>query len=124
MAVDRIERAAERSVARAAGFACLAIAVLAAGLSATPALALRVAAVAGLLLWAGLKLTALRAPVRPYRRTEVWMMLEPRPLLPPEVLQRMIGAAIRSACDRYAAYALAGAVALWLAGMAAGAMGG
>ncbi|MDX6752210.1 hypothetical protein SH611_20585 [Geminicoccaceae bacterium 1502E] len=120
--MDRIQQAAERSVARATAFACLAIAVLAAGLSAEPGLALRTAAAAALLLWAGLRLSALRAPSRPYRRTEVWMMLEPRPLMPPEVLQRLIGEAIRQACDRYAGFALTGAFLLWLAGVVLGAL--
>lgn len=122
--MDRIERAAERSVARATAFACLAIALVAAGLSESPGLALRVAAAAALLLWSGLRLTGLRAPRRPYRRTEVWLMLEPRPLLPPALLQRLIGGAIRAACERYADYALGAALLLWLAGVAAGRPGG
>jgi hypothetical protein len=114
-----IERAAEHSVARGVGFGALAIALTVAGLAGYPPLALKFGAGLCLLMWAVLRLKALRAPQRPYKRTEAWLMLEPRPNLPPEVAQRLVGAALRAALERHARYALVAAVVLWLASLAA-----
>ena len=112
-----VERAAEQSVARGVGFGALAIALVVAGLAGYPQLALRSGAVLALLMWAILRLKALRAPRRPYKRTEVWLLLDPRPAWPAEVAQRLIGEALRRTLDRYARFVLVAAIGLWLASL-------
>lgn len=115
--MDRIERAANLSVLRAIGFATLAIICGCAGLAAYPLAALRLAAGSTLLMAAILELKARQAPLRPYKRTEVWLLLEPRPQLPPAVAQRLIGAALERAFRRYARLALVASLGLWLASL-------
>lgn len=102
---------------RGVGFAALAVALVVAGLAGYPVLALKSGAGLSLLLWAVLRLKAARATSRPYKRTEVWLMLEPRPDWPAEVAQRLIGTTLKSTFERYARYALAAAFALWLASL-------
>lgn len=102
------------SVKRGVGFAVLAVVVVMAGLSAYPVMALRSGATLTLLMWAVLKLKALQAPRRPYKRTEVWILLEPRPALPPLRAQEIIGGALQECFERHAGYAFKGAVTLWL----------
>jgi hypothetical protein len=116
--MSEIERAAEQSVARGVGFGALAIALVVAGLAGYPPLALRSGAGLALLMWAVLKLKALRAPGRPYKRTEVWLMLEQRPGWPAAVTQRLIGGALQRTLDRYARFVLLVAIGLWLASLA------
>ncbi len=115
--MNEVERAAELSVARGVGFGALAIALVVAGLAGYPQLALRSGAVLALLTWAVLRLKALHAPRRPYKRTEVWLMLDPRPAWPAEMAQRVIGAALQRTLERYARFALVAAVGLWLASL-------
>lgn len=112
--MDRIERAANLSVLRAIGFATLAIICGCAGLAAYPLTALYLAAGSTLLMAAILELKARQAPLRPYKRTEVWLLLEPRPQLPPAVAQRLVGAALERAFRRYARTAFVTSLALWL----------
>jgi hypothetical protein len=112
-----VERAAELSVARGVGFGALALALVVAGLAGYPQLALRSGAVLALLMWAILRLKALHATRHPYKRTEVWLMLDPRPAWPAEVAQRLIGEALRRTLERYARFVLVGAVGLWLASL-------
>ena len=86
-----LEQVAVQSVARGVGFGTLAISLVVVGLAGYPTLALKSGAALTLLMWAILRLKALRAPRRPYKRTEVWLMLEPRPDWPAEIAQRLIG---------------------------------
>ena len=116
--MSEIERAAEQSVARGVGFGALAIALVVAGLAGYPPLALRSGAALALLMWAILKLKALWAPRRPYKRTEVWLMLEQRPGWPAAVTQRLIGGALQRTLNRYARFVLLVAIGLWLASLA------
>ena len=118
-----LERAAEHSVARGVGFGALATALVVAGLAGYPQLALKSGAALALLIWAVLRLKAMRAPRRPYKRTEVWLMLEPRPVWPADVAQRLIGITLKRTFERYARYALAAAVGLWLASLLLAASG-
>lgn len=112
--MSEIERAAEQSVARGVGFGGLAIALVVAGLAGYPALALKSGAGLCLLMWAVLRLKALWAPYRPYKRTETWLLLEPRPDLPPEQAQQLIGSALKATFERYAQFVLLAAIGLWL----------
>ena len=112
--MNEVERAAELSIARGVGFGALAIALVVAGLSGYPQLALRSGAVLALLMWAILRLKALRAPRHPYKRTEVWLLLDPRPAWPSETAQRLIGTTLQRTLERYARLVLVAAVSLWL----------
>lgn len=116
--LQAIERAALVSVGRATGFAALAVLVAMAGLAGWPLLALRTGAAGCLLAWAILRLKAHAAPRRPYRRTELWLLLEPKPDLPPPTLQRLIGTALEHRYRRTAGLALGAAITLWLASLA------
>jgi hypothetical protein len=118
-----LERAAELSVARGVGFGALAVALVVAGLAGYPQLALKSGAALTLFMWAVLRLKALRALKRPYKRTEVWLILEPRPAWPAEVAQRLIGTTLRRTFERYARYALLVALGLWLASLLLAAAG-
>jgi len=118
-----LERAAEHSVARGVGFGALATALVVAGLAGYPQLALKSGAALALLIWAVLRLKALRAPRRPYKRTEVWLMLEPRPVWTADVAQRLIGRTLQRTFERYARYALAASVGLWLVSLLLAAFG-
>jgi hypothetical protein len=113
--VTEVERAAEQSVARGVGFGALAVALVVAGLAGYPQLALRSGAALALLMWAVLRLKALRARRHPYKRTEVWLLLEPRPSWPAEVAQRLIGEALQRTLERYARLVLVAAIGLWAA---------
>jgi hypothetical protein len=113
--VTEVERAAEQSVARGVGFGALAVALVVAGLAGYPQLALRSGAALALLMWAVLRLKALRARRHPYKRTEVWLLLEPRPNWPAEVAQRLIGEALQRTLERYARLVLVAAIGLWAA---------
>lgn len=109
-----VEQAAELSVGRAVGFTALAIGTAMLGLAFDPALAFLVGAAGALLTAAVLELKARLAPQRCYRRTEVWMMLEPRPAWSAEVAQRIVSKALAATFRRYARIALATAFAFWL----------
>jgi len=117
--VDRIEQAADLSVRRAVGFGALAILLTMAGLSAEPVLALRTGAALTLVMWAVLMVKAYRAPHKPYKRTELWLMLEPPPSLPAERAQRLVAEVLAATFRRYAEASFVTATALWLASLLA-----
>jgi hypothetical protein len=108
-----IENAAELSVGRGVGFAGLGIAVAVAGLSFDVLMALRTAASLTLLVAAILALKASRAESTSYRRTEVWLLLDPRPALSPDQAQRLVGSALRATLERYAGRTFIVAVVMW-----------
>lgn len=110
----RIRVAAETSVGRAAGFAALAIGCVVLALSSYSVLALRTGAVLCLLAAAILYQRALAAPERPYRRTEIWLILDRPRNLPEELAQRLIGETLRSTLERYARWYAAAAAGFWL----------
>ncbi len=113
--VQRLCARAELSVARACAFAGLATLCLMIGLSAEPAYCLRAGGYALLLTAVLLLLKAQRAPYKPYRQTEVWLMLLPNERPHEGAAQRLIGMAMRQQLRRFAAYhAIAAAVVLAL----------
>lgn len=116
--LGRIERAVEVSVARGVGFGGLAILLTMAGLAGYPVLALESGAALGLLMWAVLELKALQATRRSYKKSEAWLMLDPRPALPPCRAQAIVGSALAATFRRYARRTLAGALLCWLASLA------
>ncbi len=93
--MDAIENAAFVSVGRACGFAGLAIFCLMFGLSFAPALAARTGGVLCLSVALILALYAFRAPRRPYKRTELWMILAKEKRPPSVFAQRVVGGALR-----------------------------
>jgi hypothetical protein len=116
--MDRIERAAEVSVARAVGFAALGIGTLMIGLIADPIMSLRAGAGSSLMLALILWLKAMQAPSRPYRQTEVWLILDRQVGLPEGRLQGVIGGVLKAVLERYARYAAAASVGLWVSSLA------
>jgi hypothetical protein len=117
-APGEVRRAAEISVGRAVGFGALAIGCVVLGLAAYPVLALRSGAALTMLMAAILLLKALRAPARPFRRTEVWLILGRPERLSPSLAQRLIGRALQDVLERYAGRAAGIALLFWLASLA------
>jgi hypothetical protein len=116
---EQIRRCAEISVSRGCSFAALAVLTMGVGLSFDLAAAMRGCAALSLLVLAILLWRAERSTSRPYRRTEVWAMLDKKPPVPPEQMQRLIGEALREAYLRYAKLTAAFATGFWLVGTAA-----
>ena len=113
--LDRIERAAHLSVARGCGFAALAILTFFVGLSFDLRMAFKSAGILALLTSAVLLLKAQVARSRPYKRTELWVMLNPAERPQAAIAQQVIGTVLR---ETYLYFALHAAVvaALMLAG--------
>lgn len=116
--MHRIEYYAELSVRRACGFGALAIWTAVVGLSAMPLLATRTAAALTTLMAVILVLKAVNAQKKPYRRTELWVLLGKDHGLPEAHAQRILMGALR---ERYIRYAeITGWVALVLWGVSLG----
>lgn len=92
--MDAIENAAYVSVGRACGFAGLAIFCLMFGLAFEPALAARTGGILCLTVAAILFAYAFRAHVRPYKRTELWLILPKDQRPPSTIAQRVVGQAL------------------------------
>ncbi len=104
--MNRIEAAAERSVARACGFAALGIFCFMIGLSSeTLVMALQAGGLLTLVACLVLMLKAWGAQSRPYNRTEVWSMLAPDERPDAAVAQRVIGSILREVYLRFAMHA-------------------
>lgn len=104
--LQRIEAAAERSVARACGFAALAVFCFMVGLSSEAlTMAIQAGGTLALLTCMVLLLKAWRAQSQPYKRTEVWRMLDPDERPPAAIAQKVIGDALRAAYLRFAMHA-------------------
>lgn len=110
--LETVERLALFSVARACGFAMLAILVTVVGLSGDPPMALKVGATLSLLTSMTLILKALLAERKHHRTTELWLLLRPDERPHEAVAQRIIGIALREAFFRFALYFATGAAAL------------
>ena len=100
-----IEQAALVSIARGCGFAGLGIFTFMVGLSWDPALAFKAGGLATLLTCAVLIIKAHNALTKPYKHTELWIIL-PSNLRPgAEVAQKVIGTALREVCLLFATQA-------------------
>jgi hypothetical protein len=115
--VDRIQAAAEISVGRAVGFGALAVGTMVLGLVFDPVLALKTGGALTLLMSVVLRMNSRQAWSRPYRRTEVWLILDRRLEVPEDCAQRMVSQVLHDTYDRYARCCLAVAVGLWLLGL-------
>lgn len=113
--LTRVQIAAGISVGRAVGFGALAIGCVVLGLGGYPVLALRSGAVCTMLMAAILLLKAVQAPARPFRRTEVWLLLDRPDRIAPEIAQRVIGTALRDQFQLYATWSAAVATGFWIA---------
>ena len=110
--LETIEKIAEFSVARACGFAMLAILVMMVGLSGEPDMALKTGGLLSLLISMVLVLKAALAEAKPYRSTEVWLLLKPHERPHEAVAQRIIALALREAFLRFALYFASGGAAM------------
>lgn len=98
----RLQQAAEISVARGCGFAALAIFTFMVGFAGNIRLSLAVGGCMALLASFVLIIKALNAERTSYKRTEVWIMLEPEDRPRPEVAQKLISTALREVYLRFA----------------------
>lgn len=112
---ERIEKLAYLSVGRACGFAGIAILTFFVGLPWDLTLAMRSAGFLGLLTCLVLLLKAYGAHRRPYKYTELWMMLKPAERPQASIAQQVIGTVLR---ETYLVFALHAALfsALFLGG--------
>lgn len=117
--LDTIEQLARLSVARACAFAALAIGTVMIGCSWDLILALRAGGVLALTAAAVLTLKGIQARQRPYKHTELWLMLptEQRPRA--EVAQQLIGTALREVYFRFAEHTAAIAAGMLLLSLVA-----
>jgi hypothetical protein len=111
--VNRIRYFAHLSVRRACGFAAIAIATVTVGVSALPLLAAKLAALLTTLLALVLAAKAHNAPRKPYRRTEMWLLLDCRHDLPEAYAQRVLMGVLRDVYIHFAEIAATVALALW-----------
>ncbi len=97
-----IEYLAEVSVARGCGFAALGIVTLMVGLADQAYLALQAGGLLTLAMTAILWVRGISAAMTPYKRTELWVMLDAPDRPQPEVAQQIIGAVLRDTYLRFA----------------------
>ncbi len=116
----RIRLLAEISTARGCGFAGLAILCLMVGLSGNIAATLKAGGYCALLVMAVLLLMAQRAPSKPYRRTELWLMLSEAERPPEPLAQRMLAGIRQAVFLRFAAYHAIAAALMLTAGVLVG----
>lgn len=113
--MDAIERAAFISVGRACGFAGLAILCLMVGLSFDPLVAARTGGMATFAMTLFLGFRAKASPSRPYRHTEVWIMLAKSERPDDALAQKLIGSALREAYIWFARQTALVTIILWIA---------
>jgi len=114
--MEAIKEASDLSIRRACGFGLLAIWTTMVGLSYEPLIAVRTGAVLTMAMGLVLLIRAWGAPRRPYKRTEVWLILDRKHELPEARAQQVFGNILR---ERYLWHAtVTGWVALALWGIA------
>ena len=91
----RLQQMAWLSIARACGFAALAIGTLMFGLSGNVLMSFRTGGILTLITSLILLVRGLQAPTRPYKRTEVWLMLEPEDRPQAALAQTVIGETLK-----------------------------
>jgi hypothetical protein len=98
----RIEAKAELSVGRGCAFGGIAIGTFMIGLISEPPLAFQMGGVLTLLACFILILKANLAPSRPYKRTEVWLLLDQSERPGPAIAQQVIGSTLQYVYLRFA----------------------
>lgn len=116
----RLRLLAEISTARGCGFAGLATLCLMIGLSANLAATLKAGGYSALLVTSVLLMMAQRAPGKPFRHTEVWLMLDEAERPPEPMAQRLLAGVRRAVFLRFAAYHAVAAALLLTGGFVAG----
>ena len=111
MGPSRLRELALLSVSRGCGFAGLAIICFMVGLAGYPRVALESAAI---LMMAAAAMLAVKADLsisRPYKRTELWILLPPWERPRPEFAQQVVGRTLREIYRRFAVcYGVGGAL--------------
>jgi hypothetical protein len=110
--LQRIEHAAHVSVARACGFAALAILTFMVGLSGNLSASLKAGGILSLVTSVILLLKAWHASRRPYKHTELWLMLAPQDRPNSAIAQQIIGTVLRETFLYFALHAAVFAVLL------------
>ena len=111
--LQRLHYLARVSVSRACGFGTVAIITMMVGLSERMTVSLKAGGYSMLLMCVVLLLKALLARDRHYKRTELWLLLEPEERPRAAVAQRLLGGILRETYLVFAARtALAAAVLL------------
>ncbi len=93
--MNAIENAAFLAVGRACGFAGFAVFCMVFGLSFDPPFAARIGGLICLGITGILLYSAYRAPLKPYKRTHLWLMLTKDNRPPEGIAQRLVGEALR-----------------------------
>lgn len=110
----RVRALAVQSVGRGCFFAALAIWCVMIGLIAEPFQSLKSGAILTMIAACVLLLKAGHVTRASYKKTEVWILLDRKIDLSPEVAQRIITVTLRDVYLRYALYAAVAAVGFWL----------
>lgn len=110
--LERIESLATVSVARGCGFAMIAIGTTMVGLVYDPVQCLQIGGILSLLTTLVLILKAFNADRKPYRDTEVWLMLAPEERPPTTIAQGLVSRALKSSYLHFAYYFANGACTL------------
>lgn len=103
--MHKVEELALISVARGVGFAALAIATLMLGLSSDLQTSLKAGGILTLITSLTLLMKGLMAPQRDYKRTEVWIMLDPNDRPSAALAQDLIGDALKRTYLNFARHA-------------------
>lgn len=93
--MHRVQQLAWLSVARGCGFAALAIFTFMIGLSGDMPAAFKAGGILTLIASLVLLVKGWQAPARPYKRTEVWVMLQPDERPHAALAQTLIGETLR-----------------------------
>ena len=108
--MEDMQRAAFQSVQRACLFGALAVFCMMVGLSVEPLLAFKAGGFATMLMAGVLAYKAREARSKPYRKTEMWLML-PKDRRPPEAYAQRVSSAVLRETYLYFAF--------WTSGIAA-----
>ncbi len=100
----RLNDMANLAVARACGFAALAIFCFMIGTAGYPVIALKTGSVGMMLCAAVLLIKAQFSERKPYKRTELWLLLEPGERPDTRFAQQLIGSTMREVYVRFARY--------------------
>ncbi len=101
---SRLNDLAMLSVSRACGFAGLGIFCFMVGMAGYPLVALKSGAVLLMFSAGVLVIKGQRSPVRSYKRTELWILLQPQERPHARFAQQIIGQTLRDIYLRFARY--------------------
>ena len=111
--MDRIQQCADLSIRRGCGFGFLGISTSMVGMVSEMALAMKMGAIGTSLMVVILLLKGLRAPIRNYKHTELWILLDKQHDLPEPRAQQVIGNILRDRYLWHATWAALAATLLW-----------